>query len=88
MMQYFKIAPGKFIQYDDTTGRLTVLVRSELLTEKQELLERIRLGDSQQPTSAAAWIAWAKANYPYVDHSAEQIRVDEIEVLLGALKEL
>jgi len=83
---YFKIDPGKFIQFDDVTNRAQILVKAELQDEKRDLITRIGTPDPGLPQTNADWIAWAKSHYPYVDHSAEQRRLDEVNAILDAIK--
>ena len=87
-MEYFKIGPGKFIQYDPNTERATILLRDELQAERQALLARIDTADPNQPTTNAAWVAWAKANSPYVAHGAEVAELARIDAILDAIREL
>lgn len=87
-MQYFKIETGKFIKYDEATGRAEIIVKTELQSEKKSLEDRIAVADPNQPSTKDEWVSWAKANYPYVDHSAEQARLDEVSSILVAIKEL
>lgn len=87
-MQYFKISVGKFIEYDETTNYARIIIKTELQTQKQELINRIGAIDPNQPTTNAGWIAWAKANYPYMDHSREQAELDRIQAVLDAIKDL
>jgi hypothetical protein len=87
-MQYFKISTGRFIQYDETTERSKIIIKADLQAEKQELQARIAEADPNQPTTNAQWVTWAKANYPYVDHSAEQTELNRINTILEAIREL
>ncbi len=88
MIQYFKIATGKFIEYDDATERARIILKSDLLNQKSELIARIGTIDPNVPTTNAAWILWAKANYPSVDHSVEQAELDKINLILDAIRNL
>lgn len=88
MIQYFKIATGKFIEYDDATNRATIIVKADLLQQKQELIDRIGVPDPNVPTTNAAWVTWAKEHYPYVDHSAEQRELDRVNAVIEAIKAL
>lgn len=87
-VQYFKIIPGKFIEYDDATNRASIIVKTELQQQKLELEARIATADPNQPKTNAEWVAWARNNYPYVDHSAEQAELDRIMAVLDAIKAL
>lgn len=87
-MQYFRIAPGKFIEYDESTGLANILLKDNLIDQKRELQARIDTADPNQPSTNAQWVAWAKANYPYVDHSVEQAELDRINAALEAIKAL
>jgi hypothetical protein len=87
-MQYFRIAPGKFIQYDDSTQRAVFVIKSELVAQIDDLKARIGSIDPSVPATNAQWIAWAKAHYPYVDHSAEQAELDKLNIILSAIKDL
>ena len=87
-IQYFRVAIGKFIQYDDVTSRAIIILRTDLQTEKKELQDRIGAPDPNIPTTNAQWIAWGKAHYSYIDHSAEQARLDEVNAILTAIKDL
>ena len=87
-IQYFRVAVGKFIQYDDETGRAIIILRTDLQTEKQELQNRIGAPDPNIPKTNAEWIAWGKARYSYIDHSVEQARLDEVNAILTAIKDL
>lgn len=87
-MQYFKIETGKFIQYDENTNRARVIVITELLALRKDLLARIAEADPNQPETDEEWIKWAKDNYTYVDHSVEQEELDKINEILLAIKNL
>jgi hypothetical protein len=87
-MMYFKIGPGRFIEYDEKTERATIITREELTAQKQELIRRIGEPDPNMPTTNAGWIAWAKAQYPYMDHSAEQAELDRVTAVIAAIKDL
>lgn len=87
-MQYFKIGTGKFIQYDETTDRAVIIIKTDLQAQKQDLQARISTADPNQPSTNANWVAWAKANYPYVDHSLEQAELERINSILDAIKAL
>ena len=89
-MQYFKIAgkTGMFVEFDDANNRTTLVVKTDLQQQRQELIARIGTPDPTQPTTNAAWIVWAKANYPYVDHSAEQAELTRVDAILAAIKDL
>lgn len=87
-MLYFKVGAGKFVEFDDMKERARVIIRAELVEQKRLLQERIATADPNQPKTNAEWIAWAKANYPYVDHSAEQAELERIETILDAIKAL
>jgi hypothetical protein len=88
--QYLKIAgkTGMFVAFDDVTNRIEILLRTDLQREKNELETRIGTPDPNQPKTNADWIAWAKANYPYTDHSAEQARLDAVNAVILAIKDL
>ena len=88
--QYFKIA-GKtrmFVELDDDTNRVQVIVRDELIAQRNELQTRIGTPDPNIPKTNAEWIAWAKANYSYIDHTAEQAELDKVLALIDAIKAL
>jgi hypothetical protein len=87
-MTYFKIGTGKFIQYDETTERAVIIIKSDLQAQKLALEERIAQADPDMPTDGEGWKAWAKANYPYVNHDAEIAELARIEAILLAIKEL
>jgi hypothetical protein len=87
-MQYFKIAAGKFIQYDETNERAVIIVKADLIEQKRLLIERIGTPDPNQPKTNAQWVEWAKANYPYIDHSQEQAELDRIQAILDAIRDL
>lgn len=87
-MQYFKIAQGQFIEYNELTNKATILIKAELIDEKQYLQDRIAEGDPNQPTTNAEWVVWAKEHYPYVDHSAEISRLNEVQAILDIIKDL
>lgn len=87
-MTYFKIGTGKFIQYDEATERAVIIVKADLQAQKADIIARINETDPNQPSTNADWIAWAKANYPYVDHSVEQAELDRINSILDAIKAL
>lgn len=87
-MQYFKIGPGKFIMYDEATERARIILRADLLEQKYLLDERINEADPNQPKTNAEWVAWAKAHYPYVDHSAEIAELERVQAIIGAIKDL
>ena len=82
-MQYFKISTGKFIEFDDVTNRATILVKEDLQSQKINLVAQIKV--NPMPTNTEL-LKWAKDNYPYVDHSAEQAELDRINSILEAIK--
>lgn len=84
-MQYFKIDAGKFIQFNETNNQAQIIVKDELQAQKNALQDRIR----QHPRpSDAELLLWAKANYPYVDHEAEEAELATINAILDAIKSL
>lgn len=87
-MQYFKIGKGRFIEYDDVTNLARIIIKEDLLQEKVELQNRIESIDPNLPKTNAEWIAYAKANYKYVDHSMEQSELDRVNSVLLAIKNL
>ena len=87
-MTYFKISAGKFIQYNELTNQAQIIIKADLQAQKQDLQARIATADPNQPKTNAEWIAWAKANYPYVDHSQEQAELDKINTILDSIKSL
>jgi hypothetical protein len=87
-MTYFKIATGKFIQYDEATNQALVVIKADLLAQEAELRARIDMADPNQPKTNAEWLVWAKEHYPYVDHSAEIAEVVKINSILLAIKAL
>jgi hypothetical protein len=89
-MQYFKIAgkTGWFVELNDVTNRVSIVVKADLLQQKAELVARIGAPDPGQPATNAEWVTWAKAHYPYMDHSAEQAELTRIETIIAAIKDL
>jgi hypothetical protein len=87
-MQYYKISTGKFIQYDEQNNRAVIIIKSELVAQKQALTERIATADPNQPKDNAGWVAWAKMHYPYVNHQMEIAELARIEAILLAIKSL
>lgn len=87
-VQYFKIAIGKFIQYNDVTNQAKIIIKADLLLQRDELIARIGAPDPNLPTTNAQWIAWAKEHYNYVDHSAEQAQLDALLIVIDAIKSL
>jgi hypothetical protein len=89
-IQYFKIAGkvGKFVMVEENNGHATIFLKADLLTQKADLIARIGTTDTSVPTTNAEWIAWAKANYPYVSHAAEQAELDRITAIIEAIKDL
>jgi len=89
-MQYFKIAGkvGTFVEYDDTTGRANIIVKSDIVQQRLDLIARIGAPDPEQPTTNAAWIAWGKAHYPYMNHDAEIAELARIDAIIAAIKDL
>lgn len=80
-METFTTADKKKLIYDNGTARVYDPV--ELEKEKTAIEER--LAEVVTPTDKEL-LAWAKANYPYVDHSAEVKRLEEINTLLESIK--
>lgn len=68
-MIYLKIKAGVWVRYDEGSETGTILFRRKLVEQKQELKARI----NELPTypTNAELLAWAKANYPAPDTSAE-----------------
>jgi len=90
MIQYFKIAGkvGKFVEYDETTNRTVILVKSELLRHKQQLQDRINTADPSQPKNDKEWIAYGKSVYPYMDFSATIDELARVQTQIDAIKDL
>lgn len=57
-MQYFRIAPGKFIEYDESTGLANILLKDNFIDQKRELQARIDTADPNQPSTNAQWVEW------------------------------
>lgn len=87
-MQYFKISTGKFIEYDEATNSARIIVKADLQQQKTELETRIGTPDPNMPTTNGQWITYAKEQYKYVDHSAEQAELDKINAQLLAIKNI
>lgn len=87
-MQYFKIGTGRFIEYDDVTNSSKIIIKEDLQQQKVNLETRIGIADPNLPKTNAEWIAYAKANYKYVDHSMEQSELDRVNSVLLAIKNL
>lgn len=87
-MTYFKISPGKFIEYDDVTSSAKIIVKEDLQQQKAELETRIGTADPNLPKTNAEWIAYAKERYKYVDHSMEQSELDRVNSVILAIKNL
>ena len=87
-MTYYKIAAGKFIEYDEATNFARIIIKDDLLAQKASLEERIAQADPNMPTDGEGWKLWAKANYPYVDHSVEITELNKILEILSAIKDL
>jgi len=45
-----------------TTGRANIIVKSDIVQQRLDLIARIGAPDPEQPTTNAAWIAWGKAH--------------------------
>lgn len=87
-MQYYKIAIGKFIEYDEATNFARIIIKADLLQQKKDIEARIATADPNMPTTNAGWVAWAKEHYPYVDHSAEITELAKIQAIIDAIKNL
>ncbi len=87
-MQYFKISTGKFIEFNELTDQARIIVKDDLQQQKTELETRIGTPDPNMPKTNAEWIAYAKEQYKYVDHSAEQAELDKINAQLLAIKNI
>jgi len=82
---YFKISTGKFIEFNEDTNQAKIIVKQDLVSEKADLIARIKV--NPEPTKEEL-LAWAKENYPYVDHTEEQKRLDEVLIILESIKNI
>lgn len=87
-MQYFKISTGKFIEFNELTDQARIIVKDDLQQQKTELETRIGTPDPNIPKTNAQWVTYAKEQYKYVDHSAEQSELDKVNAQLLAIKNL
>lgn len=84
---YFKIEPGKFIQFDSSNNRAIIIVKSELQQLKASLEARLSAIDPNKPRTNQEWVAWAKAHYPIVDHSSEITELARVQAILDGIKD-
>jgi hypothetical protein len=82
-MEKFDTKDGKVIQYED--GQATVIDPKELEAQKEEIEKRLVI--NPEP-SKEELLGWARANYPYVDHSAEKKELDRISNVLEDIKHI
>jgi hypothetical protein len=86
-IQYFKIAGkvGTFVMFDDTTSQAQIVIKTELQDQKAALITRIQ--QNPRPDNATL-LEWAKHNYPYVNHDAEEAELARINEILDAIRNL
>lgn len=82
-MKYIKIDSNTFIQFNGETQQSVTLNKGELENQVTEIEKRLK--NAIIPTDEEL-LAWAKENYPFVDHSAEQIELERIQGILDQLK--
>ena len=82
-MEYFKIGVGKFIKLDGE--RAEIIYKDNLTQRKQELQDMIK--DIKKPTNDEL-LAWAKANYPYMDTSATENEISNLTEVINIIKAL
>jgi hypothetical protein len=87
-MQYFEVSPGKFIQFDDITGQVQIIIKSDLVALQADLVKRISSVDPNIPKTNAEWIALAKKNYQYIDHSQEESELANVKATLEGINAL
>ena len=89
-MEYYKIATGKFIEYDVDTERAIIFLRSDTNAEIIEINKEI--ASLSKAKTNAELLQWARENYPYVKESERlatinvrlnflQARIDAINLL-------
>lgn len=82
-METFITKDNKTIIYDNGSAR--VIDPKELEAQKADIEKR--LAEAVIPTDKQL-LDWAKANYPYVNHSAEIAELERINNILEAIKSL
>lgn len=80
-MQTFTTKDNKTIIYDNGSAR--VIDPKELEAQKADIEKR--LAEAVIPTDKQL-LDWAKANYPKLDHSAEQAELVKIDTILASVK--
>lgn len=82
-METFTTKDGKKIIYENDYAK--VIDTKELEAQKADIEKR--LAEAVIPTDKQL-LEWAKANYPYVNHSAEIAELERINNILEAIKSL
>jgi len=82
-MKYIQLDKDRWVEVNEETNSSRVIVKSELISQIKDI--ELRITDSIQPTDKDL-LAWAKNNYPYVDHSIEQQEWEKLSSLLENLK--
>jgi negative regulator of replication initiation len=79
-MTIIKVDEDKYVFIDGLTA--TVYSISDLTQRVSDIQGRI---DATPQPSDEELIAWAKSNFPFIDHSEELKEVERLETILGQI---
>lgn len=84
-MQYFKVAPGKYVEYDETSSEVRLVVKEEVSREIAELTRAI--GDITPPTEKEL-AEIGRIYHPYSDDVLDSLQEKKLraEKVLKELK--
>jgi hypothetical protein len=90
MITFYKVngVRGSYISVNDETDQVILYNKFNLQSRKDYLKIVIDQVDPNLPTTNTQWIAWAKANYHYINHAAEIAELASIQAILDAIKDL
>lgn len=82
-MQYYKIDPDKFIQYDETTNIVSLILKSDLIQQRANLL------NVPPVPSNAILLDLAKLNYPGIaEMGRDKEKIIELNSIITQLNAL
>ena len=82
-MKYIKFDLDKWVEVDEVRNISRIIIKSELGIQKADIEKR--LSEATIPTDEE-FLVWAKQNYPFTDHSAEEAELAKINEILESLK--
>lgn len=82
-MMYFKVGQGKFIQFDETTSVASVILKSDIVAQRDSLINVPPVPSNQ------VLLDWARINYPGIAQMGrDKEKIAELNNLLSILNAL